>query len=743
MGARVRAHDWSTSPLGSIETWPQSLRTALNVMLSSAFPSYLAWGPALTSFYNDAYVPVLGTKPDALGRPFQEVWSEVWDRIGPITARAMAGEASYFEDFPLTLVRSGSPEQTWFTFSYSPIRDESGGVGGVLCTVHETTARIVGERERERLLQELAAERARFVTLIENLPFGAGMFDTDGRVAVENPALRALLPRGLLPSRDPETRSAWTGYDRAGALLPQSEYPVSRALKGQVSQNVPFLHRRPDGGERWMNVSGIPIRDAGGRTSHVVLVVQDVDEQRRAERALRESEARLSAAVDLVGLSPYSWDPATDTLHWDDRLKAMWGLRPDAHVDIDIFRAGIHPEDRERVDAAIASCIDPAGNGIYHLEYRVIGIGDGVERWVSTHGQTFFREDGTAWFVGTALDITERRRAEERLRESEERFRRFAEHSTDVIWIRNVDTNTLEFLSAAYERVWGEPRNALLADQSRWLASVHPDDRERAAYAQARVLQGEVFTQEYRIVRADGTIRWIRDTSFPIPDDKGRVQRLGGIAEDITKFDGSHIYVVDGDESARQVLVELLQSAGYDVKAFPSARSFLEVAPLLVPGCVVLDTRSPGSRPGGLTVPKELKAKRIGLPVIVIGTCRGDVRTAVQAMKAGAVDWVEAPYDPDALFASIASALADIRAVGESDQSTEVTASRVAQLSTREREVLLGLLGGGTNKVIAKTMGISPRTVEIHRARVMERLGAKTLSELVVMATAAGLKPSA
>ena len=130
-------------------------------MLSSAFPSYLVWGPELISFYNDAYVPILGTKPDALGRPFQEVWSEVWDQIAPITARAMAGEASYFEDFPFTLVRRGSPEQTWFTVSYSPIRDESGGVGGMLCTVHETTARIVGERERERLLQELAAERGR------------------------------------------------------------------------------------------------------------------------------------------------------------------------------------------------------------------------------------------------------------------------------------------------------------------------------------------------------------------------------------------------------------------------------------------------------------------------------------------------------------------------------------------------------------------------------------------------------
>jgi PAS domain S-box-containing protein len=512
-------------------------------------------------------------------------------------------------------------------------------------------------------------------------------------------------------------------------------------MKGHVSEYVAFLHRRPDHGERWMDVSGIPIAGADGRTSHVVLVVQDVDEQRRAERALRESEARLSAAVDLVGLSPYTWDPATDALQWDDRLKAMWGLPRDAHVDGDVFRAGIHPDDRERVDAAVASCIDPAGDGIYHLDYRVIGIGDGVERWVSTHGQRIFREDGTLWFVGAALDITERKRAEERLRESEERFRQFAEHSADVLWILNLETDKLEFLSAAYERVWGEPPNSLLVEQSRWLKCIHPDDRERIVHAQERVRQGQVFTQEYRAVRADGAIRWIRDTSFPIRDDKGRVQRLGGIAQDITKFDGSHVYVVDGDESARQDLMRLIQTAGYDVKAFPSARSFLEVAPVLVTGCVVLDTRSPVSESGGLTVPKELKARRIGLPVIVIGTSGGDVGTAVQAMKAGAADWVEAPYEPDALFSSIASAIADVRDVGERDRSNEGTAARIAQLSTREREVLEGLLGGSTNKTIARNMGLSPRTVEVHRARLMERLGAKTLSELVVMATAAGLKP--
>ena len=103
MGERVRTHDWAATPLGQAETWPQSLRTALSIMLSSAFPTYLAWGPELTSFYNDAYIPIMGDKPNSLGRPFPEVWSEVWDTIGPITKRAMRGSDRFDRAAPTTL----------------------------------------------------------------------------------------------------------------------------------------------------------------------------------------------------------------------------------------------------------------------------------------------------------------------------------------------------------------------------------------------------------------------------------------------------------------------------------------------------------------------------------------------------------------------------------------------------------------------------------------------------------------
>jgi hypothetical protein len=131
------------------------------MMLASRFPIYLVWGPRLITIYNDAFRPLLGAKPEALGRPFSEVWSEAWEEIGPIAERAFAGEATFIEDFPLTVERNGYPEEAFFTFCYSPVRDEVGRVAGFLDTVVETTAKVLAERQQAFLLR--LEERLRWV----------------------------------------------------------------------------------------------------------------------------------------------------------------------------------------------------------------------------------------------------------------------------------------------------------------------------------------------------------------------------------------------------------------------------------------------------------------------------------------------------------------------------------------------------------------------------------------------------
>ena len=156
MAEEIRAFDWAATPLGPMEDWPVSLKTAVGMMLASRFPKCLVWGAELVTLYNDAFRPILGDKPEALGRPFSDVWAEVWDEIGPIAARAFAGEATFVEDLPLEIERYGRPERAWFTFCYSPVRDETGRIAGMIDTVIETTGKVEAERRARVLNAELA-----------------------------------------------------------------------------------------------------------------------------------------------------------------------------------------------------------------------------------------------------------------------------------------------------------------------------------------------------------------------------------------------------------------------------------------------------------------------------------------------------------------------------------------------------------------------------------------------------------
>jgi PAS domain S-box-containing protein len=182
--------------------------------------------------------------------------------------------------------------------------------------------------------------------------------------------------------------------------------------EGQECRVVLRNYRR-NGTRFWNELYVSPVHDDAGNVINFVGVQNDITESKRAQEVLKGSEDRLRLAVESTGLGTWDWNLITGGLKWDERCKAVFGLPPDAEVDYEVFLAGLHPDDRERADRIVRQALDPEGGGEYRTEYRTVGLTDGVERWLAARGQAFFEEGRAYRFIGTVLDITERKRAEE------------------------------------------------------------------------------------------------------------------------------------------------------------------------------------------------------------------------------------------------------------------------------------------------------------------------------------------
>lgn len=198
------------------------------------------------------------------------------------------------------------------------------------------------------------------------------------------------------------------------------------------------------------------------------------------------------------------------------------------------------------------------------------------------------------------------------------------------------------------------------------------------------------------------------------------------------------IHLIDDDEDVRRALAFLLGTAGLPVRVHQSALRFLDELASLQPGCIVTDVRMPGM--DGLELQRRLKEMSFVMPIIIM-TGHADVPLAVEAMKAGAVDFIEKPFDDEVLLSAVRAALRVHEKGGQSSVEAAHIQAKLESLSDRERQVLDGLLDGHPNKTIAYDLNLSPRTVEVHRANVMTKMGAGSLSELVRMTMVAKVTP--
>jgi signal transduction histidine kinase len=284
LGALMRAHDWSTSPLGDPAGWPQSLRTIVGLLLQSRFPMFVAWGKDLVFLYNDSYAEILGAKhPGALGNRFHAIWSEIWPDISPLIDAAMAGQASYREDLPLLMNRKGYPEQTWFTFSYSPVRDESGKVAGMFCAVSETTQRVLAERAvRDSEGRFRAFMAASSYVLYRMNADWTQMLELDGQRFIADTSR----PSG-----------AWLG----DYVHPGDQADVSAAIQEAIATKSTFelehRVRRVDGSIGWTLSRAVPLLDASGQIVEWFGAASDVTARKHAEEALLELNETLERRV--------------------------------------------------------------------------------------------------------------------------------------------------------------------------------------------------------------------------------------------------------------------------------------------------------------------------------------------------------------------------------------------------------------------------------------------------------------
>ena len=293
-GALMRAHDWSRSPLGHPSGWPQALRTVVALMLNSKFPMFVAWGEQLCFLYNDAYIEILGDKhPSSLGAPFRQIWGEIWGDIGPIVERALQGEGTWWEKLPLLMNRHGYDEQTWFTFSYSAVRDDSGAVGGVYCACVEATEQVLGERYRKE-------ENERLVTLFEQAPGIIAVLRGPQHVfEITNKSYLELIGRGDLVGKT--ARDALPEVEGQGffELLDQ----VYTSGEPFVGHGVPLKVARAPGApleQLYIDFVYQPIRDPYGTVVGIFVEGSDVTPRKHIEDELRAANRQKDQFLAML-----------------------------------------------------------------------------------------------------------------------------------------------------------------------------------------------------------------------------------------------------------------------------------------------------------------------------------------------------------------------------------------------------------------------------------------------------------
>jgi PAS domain S-box-containing protein len=555
-GALIRARDWSATPLGAVDQWPHSLRTAVDIMLASPAPTCVLWGPEHVQLYNDACISIAQERhPASFGRPALESWADARDVLGPVFASVLAGGPAATLEQTLPLRRpDGATEERAFTATFSAIRDEDGAVGGIFHLLQETT-------DAARALEALRENEERLRLTIGAADLGiwehdlhTDLFHLDARAQVLYGLGHLARVDELLGQVHAEDLERLGGEFRA-ALDP--------AVRGPVSTEYRVVDA--DGAVRWVRVQGRvyfagPGPDATAQRG--LGTVQDVTEQKRAEAALRENDERLRLALDIAELGTWSWDLATGAGDIDVRGAEIVGIPAGSVADIGAAqRASIHPDDLARVEADVGAGL--ARGGTFDLNYRAVRP-DGTLHHVASRAKVLADEEGRpVRLMGTNRDVTAEREAEAALRASEERYRALFESIDEGFCVVEVLVDE-QGTPVDYRFVEANPvfaaQTGLVNAVGRRALEVVPGLEPFWIHAYGRVaLTGEPVRFENHAPSMD---RWFDVNAFRVGDPQAR--RVAILFKDVTARKGAELereQLLAALEAERAHLVEVIRRA--------------------------------------------------------------------------------------------------------------------------------------------------------------------------------------
>ncbi|HEY5800013.1 MAG TPA: PAS domain-containing protein [Burkholderiaceae bacterium] len=544
---RIATYDWSTHPLGPIAGWPASLRTALSIALNSGIPTYLAWGPEMFSFYNDAYLPQLGVKVDtALGRPFADLWAESWHLVGPIAQRAYSGESTYYEDLPIENARSGRAEMTYFTFSYSPVRDELGKVRGIMCTVFETTDKVLA------LARSKESEQRLHLSLEASGNIGTWSYDFEHNATwVDERFARLFQVEAALASSGTELERFTNmihDEDRARVLR-----AIADAIADVAVYDCEYRIPQRSGEDIWVAARGRIFTDSMSGKRRFAGVAVDITQRKKTEQALLDSERRASLAAESARIGEQRIDALLEAapvgiVYADIRgeillanveNKRIWGEHPysgnvDEYAEWKGWWADGSARHGKRVQAhewPLSRAL--AGESVASdvIEIEPFGM-PGVRRTLLLRATPV--RDAERKIVGGVvanLDLTERIRAEQALQDSEAKFRTITDAMPQMVWSATpeagndyVNQRWLEYTGATGDELGGH----------NWGKLIHADDLPQLTLAwQHSAATGDKFEVEHRLRHVSGEYRWVLNRALPVLDESGAAHRWMGTLTDI------------------------------------------------------------------------------------------------------------------------------------------------------------------------------------------------------------------